>query len=273
VTDDHSEDSGRLIVEAILDIEDSDSDDESFYSAAISEPEQDDDHWIGPDFYREDPAFQLQSDSDEDVYSIDYDGNIINKEVEVQHEDEETPNDAMKTSGVARGSGRDDVEQDSISDEVIEIKSSSDLSTDMKPKAVVEGRRTDDVEQDSISEEVVEVDSCTEGEDDDKKASSSDEQLFTSGEDSPDVQYIKTVTHPNVECLEDLPELTGISAAEQQMNLIDHGWWEVLTTEPSSLGIDEVPIDEDARLQAITHFRLEELYGEAEYNAPERQGN
>jgi hypothetical protein len=48
------------------------------------------------------------------------------------------------------------------------------------------------------------------------------------------------------------------------MNLIDHGWWEVLTTEPSSLGIDDVPIDEGVRLRAITHFRLEELYGEAQ---------
>jgi hypothetical protein len=57
--DDNSEDSGRLIVEAILDIEDSDSesDDETFYSAAISVPEQDDDHWIGPDFYREEPEY------------------------------------------------------------------------------------------------------------------------------------------------------------------------------------------------------------------------
>jgi hypothetical protein len=103
--------------------------------------------------------------------------------------------------------------------------------------------------------------------DDVEQASISEEQLFSSSDDSSDVKYIKTVKFPNVECLEDLPEVTAVSAAEQQMNLIDHGWWEVLTTEPSSLGIYDVPIDEDARLRAITHFRLEELYYEAQYNA------
>lgn len=130
VTDDHSEDSGRLIVEAILDIEDSDSDDESFYSAAISEPEQDNDHWIGPDFYSEEPAYQLQSDSDsEEVNSVDNDEYVSIKEAEIQPEDDENGDEVMKPSSVARGSGRDDVESDSISVEVIEVDDSSSSST------------------------------------------------------------------------------------------------------------------------------------------------
>jgi hypothetical protein len=130
VTDDYSEDSGRLIVEAILDIEDSDSDDESFYSAAISEPEQDNDHWIGPDFYSEEPAYQLQSDSDsEEVNSVDNDEYVSIKEAEIQPEDDENGDEVMKPSSVARGSGRDDVESDSISVEVIEVDDSSSSST------------------------------------------------------------------------------------------------------------------------------------------------
>ena len=201
------------------------------------------------------------------MYNIDSDGNIICKEVEAEHEENETQNEVVKISGVAKGSGRDDVESDSVTEEVIELVSSSDKNNDMKPSAMKTGNRTDDVEVDSISDDEVKADGSGIREDNKRKASSPDEQLFTSSDESQDVQYIKTVAHPNVECLEDLPALTGMSAAEQQMNLIDHGWWEVLTTEPSSLDIDDVPLDEDARLRAITHFRLNELYGEAEYNA------